>query len=224
MHAEALWDSTHRYDQRMTDEPALSPEQVVLLTSPEAERLAHLSSLAHDLNDAKGTAELLRDELARTDDPNTRLVQALYTSAVVSYARAFNSGRRSKSISEFDFAALSPEALAAHRYILKVRDQHIAHQVLPFEEIKVGLALNADRTAVAGVAVLGVKRMTDNLAGVDSLIALIDVMLVQLNALLEAQHDTVLEFAETLDVATLQSLPPMRITIQAIDVPNTPPR
>lgn len=204
------------------------PNPVYELKTPAAERLAHLISLAQDLIDARSHALMLRDELIRIDtageDSDSKLSQALFTSAVITYNRAFATGRRS-GLSEADFAAVDPVALQAHRWFVQVRDRHIAHQVLPLEEVRIGIAMDPSSDPVeVGIASLSMKHQATDVQGTETLVQLINVLLSRLRELTNLQEEIVLKEAQAMDPSEVVKLPTLRIDVQEIPLDQGPAR
>lgn len=113
--------------------------------------LEHLLSIASDL---RRTTTALRCLVSPS--PLMReagiIGMALYTQALVSYARCFSSGRR-KGLSQ-DIFAKKPELVAAHADIKAIRDKHVSHPVSEHEHCNVLVAAeNQDAPAVG----LGVR-------------------------------------------------------------------
>ena len=94
------------------------------------------------------------DRLLVTDKEDLVLVRALTTAAFVAYARCFkgNEGVR-VGLDETDLAGMG-DVLGLHRYVVDMRDKHIAHSVSPFEQVVIGVAeLEDQKTAVTHLAV-----------------------------------------------------------------------
>jgi hypothetical protein len=214
--------------------PAGDPLPVIEMTGPESAKMARLLSIGQDLADAHQSCVLLIDELAKPEHFDNGIIggrddnyaQALYTQAVISYSRAFASGRRS-GLNESDLAGIAPEALAAHRYFRRVRDQHIAHSVLPFEDVRVGVALNSLNEAEAkilGVSWMAIRRTSDERDGIRNLMTLIEILIAKINSQLAEQEKLVIVEAEQIGAGELRKRAPMMITVQTVDIDNGPPR
>ena len=129
------------------------PEAVRRLDGDEAGELAALASVFEDLQYTLQCCEHLVGALARPD-PDTALTEALWTGALVAYARCFSA--RTKVLTEADLAELKLDGDVAgfHRALLKLRDHHASRHVNPRETFTIGVAQRNDGTA-AGVAVVG---------------------------------------------------------------------
>lgn len=118
---------------------------------PVKTELEHLLSIEADLRRASTALRLLIAPSPLMREAGI-FGAALYTQALVSYARCFSTGRR-KGLSQDIFAA-KPELLAAHINIKSIRDKHVAHPVSEHEHCNILVAAeNADSPAVG----LGVR-------------------------------------------------------------------
>lgn len=210
----------------MTDASA-AELPIVELVNEESAALAHLVSIRQDFLDARSNCELLialLDENEHQSDSGRGIEQALYTAIVVSYSRAFATGRR-PGLSETDLGHLPPGALLVHRYIRKVRDQHVAHSVLPYDEVKVGIVLSADdpEPKVLGSGFLLLRRISDEASDIRNIRNLIDLFLARLEPLISEQQDRYEASARTLNAEQLHSLPMLETTIQSVSVSEHPP-
>ncbi|WP_221326758.1 hypothetical protein [Actinoplanes sp. L3-i22] len=89
------------------------------------------------------------------ETPDGVLMQALFTAAVITYARCFNGGNRS-ALKEGDLTKLGLEGDVRdfHRHVLDTRSKHVEHSVNPFEMITVGAVPSppdAESRAVQGI-------------------------------------------------------------------------
>lgn len=192
-------------------------------TGSAAETLAHLVSLQQDLVFASEAAELAQQALA--ENPENSLISHLYSSAVIAYSRAFVSGRRN-GLTETYVESIGPGALEAHRYIRRIRDQHIAHQVSPFETVKIGIAVDtADPDHPDyGVAHLGIRRLTDDVNGVGNIIRLCAALIQRLEPEIVEARQSVLREAADLSVDQIASLPVLAVEAPAPVIDSSPPR
>jgi hypothetical protein len=107
---------------------------------PEAEIYADLTGIEHDLRSARDLAKQIR-RMPLTPGENVAygsvsLIEALTTSALIYYWRAFSEGVRRglTKIEKDSLANLSPELFDFHQKFHMWRDKHIAHSVNNFEE------------------------------------------------------------------------------------------
>ncbi len=118
---------------------------------PLKKELEHLLSIEEDLRRTERTLRYLVSPSPLIHEAGI-LGTALYTQALVSYARCFSSGRR-KGLCQ-DIFSEKPELLAAHADIKSIRDKHVAHPVSEHEHCNVLVAAeNPDAPAVG----LGVR-------------------------------------------------------------------
>lgn len=91
------------------------------------------------------------DALIAADSRDFLLIQALWTAAVVAYARSFTSGRV-RALDDGDQARLIGDGESLHEELMRRRNQHVAHQVdsdLESVTIAVGVRVNGSPDHVA---------------------------------------------------------------------------
>lgn len=115
---------------------------------PEARRLADLISLHRDLRFCCEVLKRLLDVIEGEQD--AILQQALWSAALVSYARCFASGKR-LGLTEDVFSDLQGDPVDLHRYLKNQRDKYVAHSVNPFEDVRVGVVLASPENGPRGV-------------------------------------------------------------------------
>lgn len=106
---------------------------------PEAARLASLGGIEQDLQGVIAYCDVLID---RSEITKLNFVEweAISSAAVVRYARCFSSGVREAL--EHDLLNLAdPDLQELHRFIIDLRNKHVAHSVNPFEENDVTLQI-----------------------------------------------------------------------------------
>lgn len=130
----------------MTDgAPAGSPAAVRRLDTPDAAALVGLATAFEDLQTVLRCCEHLVSALAPTrGEPDDLVVEAVWTVALVSYARCFAGTGAGGPLSEDDLttAVSSKEALEWHRVLLQLRDHHVDPEVNPREHFSVGVAVD----------------------------------------------------------------------------------
>jgi hypothetical protein len=97
---------------------------------PQAVVLADLYEIRDDLFTTGHLCEKMRD--ARSLDESL-VMDALFSAAVVKYARCFSDGVR-RRLTERDIAILGSRELTEHRYFLALRHRLIAHAVSGLQE------------------------------------------------------------------------------------------
>jgi hypothetical protein len=120
--------------------------------------------------------------------------RALYSAALIAYARCFATGRR-QWLSEQDFESVSHEALQAHRRFMRVRHQDLAHTVLPFDQIAVSVGIDDHSRSVTTVGHLQLRRVLDLRETTEVLRNLARVMYQVLALRVDELEDAVLDEA-----------------------------
>ena len=145
------------------------PPSLRRLESPAASGLAVLCATFEDLQTVLRCCELLvgflapsKGEEATHDATDPVVVEAVWTAALLSYARCFGAGVDGGApapLTEDDVAATHPgaEVLEWHRVILRLRDHYADRAVNPRERFSVGVAQDADGAA-KGVAVTSIRQ------------------------------------------------------------------
>lgn len=182
---------------------------------PGATRLLGLIGIKEDLNTVcdicvEGNALVGGDEqnAQLLDERGRMLLQALYTSAIVIYARCFVGGVRTRLDEKHVRQAAggqADEALNVHRYLMLTRDKHLAHAVSPYEDGILGIIVQPDLSVYELLP--GVFKQTAAPSAFRQLHLLATELLVVVNTLIERQHAHVLAKAEALTVNELSALP-----------------
>jgi hypothetical protein len=130
-----------------------TPSAVRRLDNPTAAELAGLAAVFEDLQYVLRCCEHLVAAVGGRGEPESALVEALWTGALVGYARCFSP--RAAVLTEADVAALALEGEVPqfHGMLMKLRDHLASRHVNPREVLTVGAA-QADDGAAAGVAVV----------------------------------------------------------------------
>jgi len=130
------------------------------LISLKARQLADLVGIILDLDFVQQSL----DRLAKLGDPpaDSVIAQALWGSALVAYARCFTGGKRAElKWSLFDDSPSG--AREVHRFMMDMRDKHVAHAVNPFDQVHVGAVLSPPGSANRDV--LGTVMLRTQLVG-----------------------------------------------------------
>jgi hypothetical protein len=128
------------------------PATVRRLATPAAQALADLASIFNDLQTVLGCCERLVRELAgRPDDV---VVEGVWTTALISYARCFTSGNRGMGLTEDDVRSLSlpGEVLEWHQVLRRLRKHYTDPGKNPRERFEVGAATDGEGH-VGGIAI-----------------------------------------------------------------------
>jgi hypothetical protein len=190
-----------------------APNAVRRLDGSEAVDLAALAAVFDDLQYALRCCEHLVGVLARPDaDPV--LVEALWTGALVAYARCFSG--RTKVLTDDDLPELKLDGDVAgfHRAVLRLRDHYASRHANPRETYTVGVAQKNDGTA-AGVAVIGAPQPGVDDTTVRQLGRVAYGLSGLVDARMQAAQQRVHLVAQGLDARRLAALPLMDVTVPA---------
>lgn len=150
--------SVPQQDSAPAQEQSPVPAVVRRLTSPAALALSDLAALFEDLQTCLRCCERLVGELAR-EQPDDLVLEAYWTTALLSYARCFAPGPRGTGLTEQDVAAtgLAGDVTGWHRTLLQLRDRVADPAVNPRESFSVG-ASQGNTGHAEGVAVASTRQ------------------------------------------------------------------
>ncbi len=197
----------------MADGDDAVPSAVRRLDGGEATELGALAAVFDDLQYALRCCEHLVGALARPDaDP--ALVEALWTGALVAYARCFSG--RAKVLTDDDLAELKLDGDIAgfHRALLRLRDHYASRHTNPRETFTVGVA-QRNNGAAAGVAVVGAPQPAVDDTTVRQLGRIAYGLSGLVDARMQAAQQKVHLLAQELDAARLTALPLMDVQVSA---------
>jgi hypothetical protein len=149
---------------------------VVSLIGPAAQTLADAWGVGYDLAFVMHTcirleAEVLKPQyrqVAEIGGSDTFAAESLWTSALVVYYRAFESGRSKFRFQKDHVAKLGPDAVKLHERYMKLRSKSAAHAVRPFYAVEIVGILDADLREVLRVVPLG-RQPVDQLPAITEL-------------------------------------------------------
>lgn len=135
------------------------PEVVRRLETPAAAALARLTATFEDLQTVLRCCERLVSELSAEGEPDEVVVEGVWTTALLSYARCFASGEADAVLHEDDLTATHPgvEILDWHRVLLHLRDHYADPAINPREQFSVGVAQDSEG-APSGVAITSTRQ------------------------------------------------------------------
>jgi predicted metal-dependent hydrolase len=144
------------------------------------------------------------------------VLEAIWIAAIVTYVRCFNGGARTRLAESHVRTATAPDAekaLRAHRYLLELRDRHIAHPVSAFEEGYVALVVEPRDPVGQRLKEVqwSVMRQTMNPGSFQALCSLASALYDHVGELMVKAAYRLLTEAETLTSDQLSSLPDLRI-------------
>jgi hypothetical protein len=184
----------------------------VALDVPSAHVLADQASIIQDLQYVMDCCKRLLAELAKPEEERDPLMPlALWSSAVMAYARCFGKGKRfALSAEDVRNLPLQGAVMKFHKWIIEERDKLTAHAPNPSEAAKVGAALSApeqkDRR-VEGIVIFAASHVVIDDVGVRQLGGLASELAKQTAEKAQEQQDIVLKDAQQLDLDSLYRLP-----------------
>jgi hypothetical protein len=188
----------------------------VALDVPAAQVLADQTAVIQDLQFVMESCRRLLAELTRPESERDAVVPvALWSAALVSYARCFSSGQRFGLTTE-DLLSLplQGEVLKFHKWVIEERNRHTRHSADPFEVARVGVTLatrDGAKRQVKGITVLATRHVLVDDTGVRQLGGLASELAKQTAERARAQQDLVLADAQKLDLDKLYELPALPV-------------
>ncbi|GLZ44927.1 hypothetical protein Acsp06_11120 [Actinomycetospora sp. NBRC 106375] len=195
--------------------PSETPRTVRRVGSPAASALADLAAIFDDLQTVLLCCERLVPQL-NVPEPDPVVVESLWTTALLSYARCFAPGGRGMGLTEDDVQGLEleGEVLGWHKMLRQLKKHYADPAVNPRESFEVGVAV-VDGTP-QGVAITSTRQDLPDTISVHQTGA-IAYQLSQLVDRRIAEHQgTVLEGVRSLSPAELETLDEVELT----DVPG----
>ncbi|HEY7360356.1 MAG TPA: hypothetical protein VH642_06055 [Streptosporangiaceae bacterium] len=191
------------------------PMLTVALDLPSARILADQASIIQDLQFVMDCCKRLLTELDRPEEERDGVVpQALWSSALVAYARCFSKGKRfGLAAEDVQNLPLHGAVMKFHNWVIGERNKLTAHPTDPFEAAKVGAALSGSEQAerrVEGIAVFSSSHVLVDVIGVRQLGGLASELAKQTAEKAQEQQDSVLADAQQLNIDRLYRLPPLR--------------
>ena len=186
---------------------------IVEVNFDEAKVLADLGAIVQELDSIMKMCLRLK-KLLEEESKDSLLIESLWTTALIKYARCFNTGKRF-GLDESILNGLKGEAHKAHKFYLDMRDKHIAHSVNPFEQTQVSLVLSpkdSHEKKVVGVAILSIRHMVSDVQGVHQLGLLSKVLLEKVCKIAKQYENKTLEKGKTIPIDDLYKRARPRIT------------
>lgn len=187
------------------------PTVVRRLDGTSARALADLSARFDDLQTVLKCCERLVTELAvnRVDDV---VVEAVWTTALLSYARCFATGATDTALTKDDLKAAQQHGEVGdwHQILLQLRDHYAHGAANPRETFSVGVALDGSGTA-EGIAITSARQPLVNIMTVKQAGAIAFVLSELLDSRITAQQEKVFEEAKAISTAELEKLSPLDI-------------
>ena len=191
-----------------------APRTVRRLGSPAATALADLAAVFEDLQTVLLCCERLVAELSR-GEPEPVVVEGLWTTALLSYARCFTPGDRGMGLTDDDVTAveLQGEVLAWHRMLRRLREHVADPGTNPRESFTVGVAVDDGRPV--GVAITSTRQAMVDHQTVRQTGALAYALHQRVDRRIAEHQETVLRGAEALSAAELTPLDEIEISDDA---------
>jgi hypothetical protein len=186
----------------------------VALDTPSARVLADQASIINDLQFVMDSCKRLLDELARPQEDRDGVVpQALWSSALVAYARCFSADRRSGlAVDDVQNLPLQGAVMKFHTWVIEECGKLTAPPADPYEAVTIGAALappGEKKRRVEGIAVFTTSRVLIDVIGVRQLGGLASELAKQTAQKAEKQQHEVLTDAQQLDLDGLYEAPPL---------------
>jgi hypothetical protein len=187
----------------------------VALDVPSARVLADQASVLADLQFVMDCCKRLLTELTQAGEDGGGVVPlALWSSAVVAYARCFGANPGSGlTADDVRSVPLQGAVMNFHQWVIGERDKLTVPAADPFQAAKVGAVLSpAGRLErrVEGIGVFAASRVLIDVTGVRQLGGLASELAKQTAVRAERQQDAVLTDAQQLDLDLLYASPPLR--------------
>jgi hypothetical protein len=198
-----------------------TPSLTLEMKSPSSKNLADCASVLQDLRFVQECCQRLAAVLTGPEDQRDGVVlKALWTAALVAYARCFSSGKR-LGLQNDDVEDLPFEGVVEfHEWLMGMRNKNLAHSVSPFELVKVGVIVNSAASApseVQGVVTLSMQHWFPSVDGVKELGILANALDRVTSEKAQELEKAVLEAARKLTADELAKLPALRTTAPGPD-------
>jgi hypothetical protein len=197
---------------------ATSPDEQLLtvaLDLPSAQVLADQAATVQDLQFVMDCCKRLLTELGTAEeDRDPVLPQALWSSALVAYARCFGKGRQlGLTTDDVRNLPLHGAVMKFHKWVLEESRKLTVHPANPFETARVGAALSPPeqgKRRVKGIAIFSASHVLIDDVGVRQLGGLASELAKHVAEKAQEQQDTVLADTQQLNIDSLYRLPPLR--------------
>jgi hypothetical protein len=198
----------------MPEASTQSPMLTVPLDTEAARILADQAAIIQDLQFVMDCCRRLLTELDKpAQDRDAVVPQALWSAALVAYARCFGRSKRFGLTSEDVHALpLQGAVMKYHQWVIKERGTLTSHPANPFDVAKVGAALSAPEgknRRIEGIAILANSHVLVDDIGVRQLGGLASELAKQTAEKAQAQQDRVLDDAREIGLDKLYQLPPL---------------
>lgn len=210
-----MTDNEARTDEVTGSNASAELNEIRRLSLPEADELGTVTAVFEDLQHVLRCCEHLVTAVGAPPagparvDADAALIEALWTSALISYGRCFSMKTQVLSRGDLDALELPGDVGEFHDVLLRLRDHYTSQHVNPRETISVGAA-EADGSAV-GVAVVSAPQPSVD----DTTVRQLGRIAYGLSGLLDVRmrgiQDRVLGRARELDREAFAALPLMQV-------------
>jgi hypothetical protein len=170
--------------------------------------------MADDLQVVLRCCERLLTELG-ADEPDDLVVEALWTTALLSYGRCFHDAGRGMVLTEDDVGgtSLQGDVVGWHKVLRRLRKHYAAPVANPRERFSVGVAQDPSGAA-SGVAITSARQpMLDDVT-VRQTGALAYELTRVVQRRMDDQQERVLAAAKSMATRDLNALPPVDVTVE----------
>jgi hypothetical protein len=177
-----------------------------------AAALVGVVEVFEDLQTVLRCCERLVTELAVEGEPDPVVVEAVWTTALLSYARCFSATADGVALTESDLtsAQSSPEVVEWHRLLLQLRNHYADPAVNPRERFSVGVAQDPNGLAT-GIAITSARQpLVDDLT-VRQTGAIAFALSRLVNERIELRQHEVFDNLESWSKADLDRLDPLDV-------------
>lgn len=191
--------------------------------SSEAQRLADLAAIIQDFKSIMQACSRLKNLLEENSQDNL-LIESLWVSALIKYARCFATGKRF-GLSKNIFQNLHGESLKAHQFYIDLRNKHIAHSVNPYEQMEVGFVLSSvaeQEKKIIGVSTLTMRHIVSDKKGVQQLGMLSKIAHDKICSMAKVVEQKVLEEGKKMPINELYKIARPRLVAPGPDLANRP--
>lgn len=201
--------------------------RVVAVDTESAAELRDLASLRRDLELASVYAEAFCDQTPEaTEEINTRDPSyGLWFAALICYGRCFGSGVR--HVGQVGIDSLEGDEIQEHKYLLTLRDKHIAHAVNGYEDTVVFAILTDSAFMAPEVTRTGqvhAEIADDPIAKARGLLELCTKHLTHINRRIKGLHKAIGSELYMMGPDAVYALPPVELKRNVrIDKPRKMP-
>jgi hypothetical protein len=169
--------------------------------------LGDLVETFEELQTVLRCCERLVTEVAGRPHPDEVVVEAVWTMALLSYARSFSERPTGAVLTEEDLTTAQPETdvLKWHKVLLQLREQHVDPVASPRERFTIGVTQDSEGAA-SGVAITSVRQPLVDEVTVRQTGAIAYALSEAVNKRIEAQQLVVFDELKGASPADLEKL------------------